>query len=84
MSLFNLSINLSDVGRHEEVLAANQEATQLYRQLANDRPAVFLGDLINCLDVMFRCLSQLGHTDEAQVAQIEADELRCKTTPSLL
>src|SRR5262249_28886073 len=40
--LDSLGIRLSDLGRHEEALAAAQEAVDIYRRLAEARPDAFL------------------------------------------
>ena len=42
MSLTNLGPHLFDLGRREEALAASQEAVDLYRRLAAERPDAFL------------------------------------------
>jgi tetratricopeptide (TPR) repeat protein len=51
MSLNNLAIMLSDLGRREEALAQAEEAVRLYRQLAQARPDAFLPDLARSLAV---------------------------------
>ena len=38
MSLNNLGIRLSNLGRREDALKASQEAVDIYRALAKDRP----------------------------------------------
>ena len=45
MSLNNLSNQLADLGRREDALAAIEEATGLYRELAAKWPAVYRQDL---------------------------------------
>ena len=51
MSLNNLGIRLSELGRREEALAIPaQEATEIYRKLAQSNPAAFLPDLAMSLN----------------------------------
>jgi len=45
----NLSLRLSALGRREEALAQAEEAVRIYRQLAQQRPDVFLPDLARFL-----------------------------------
>ena len=52
--LNNLGNRLSDLGRREDALAAAQEAVDLYRQLAADRPDAFLPDLAMSLNNLGR------------------------------
>ena len=49
MSLNNLGMGFSDLGRREEALAAAQEAVDIYRRLAQTRPDAFLPDLATSL-----------------------------------
>ena len=48
--LVNLSTRLSGLGRREEALAAIEEVTGLYRQLAAARPDAFLPNLATSLN----------------------------------
>jgi hypothetical protein len=50
MWLNNLSVRLGDVGRREEGLAASEEATSVYRELARQRPDAFLPNLAASLN----------------------------------
>ena len=45
MSLNNLGMGFSDLGRREEALAAAHEALDIYQRLAQSRPDAFLPDL---------------------------------------
>ncbi|MGY1937539.1 P-loop NTPase, partial [Nocardia gipuzkoensis] len=49
-SLNNLSNRLSELGRHEEGLAAAEEAAGIYRKLAETRPDAYLPDLAMSLN----------------------------------
>ena len=42
MGLNGLGEDLSNLGRHEEAFVASQEAVDIYRALAKDRPDAFL------------------------------------------
>src|SRR5262249_13835511 len=57
---------LSNLGRHEEAVAASQEAVDIYRRLAQTRPDAFLPDLARSLGVLGHALTQAGrHADAA-------------------
>ncbi len=43
----------SELGRREEALAAGQEATEIYRRLAAQRPDAFLADFSGFLNFAF-------------------------------
>ncbi|KAF7967312.1 hypothetical protein HWV62_34741 [Athelia sp. TMB] len=75
-SLVNLSIRLSDLGRHEEALVANQEAVELRRTLAAERPQAFNADLAESLNNLSVDLSSQGRHGEALAAIQEAVGLR--------
>lgn len=45
MSLVNLGVGLSMLGRAEETVAATQEALVLYRELETERPGQVVGNL---------------------------------------
>ncbi len=70
--LADLSNRLSDLGRREEALAAIEEATGIYRQLAEARPDEFLPDLAGSLNNRASCLSDLGRREDALAAIEEA------------
>ena len=65
----NLGIRLSDLGRHEEALAATQEALDIYRRA---RPDAFLPDLAASLTNLSNQVSYLGRREKALAAAQEA------------
>jgi tetratricopeptide (TPR) repeat protein len=67
---------LSDLGHREDALKAIEEAVQLYRQLAADRPAAFTPDLAMSLNNLSSDLSDLGRREDALKAIEEAVQLR--------
>ncbi|KAF7966026.1 hypothetical protein HWV62_40463 [Athelia sp. TMB] len=71
-SLDNLSIRLSDLGRHKDALAANQEAVGLRRALAAERPEAFNAALADSLNNLSIRLSAHGRHKEALAAIQEA------------
>ncbi|KAF7965937.1 hypothetical protein HWV62_40774 [Athelia sp. TMB] len=75
-SLNNLSICLSDLGRHKDALAANQEAVGLRRALAAERPEAFNAALADSLNNLSVGLLDHGRHEEALAAIQEAVGLR--------
>ena len=75
-SLNNLSVRLAGLGRREEALAAIEEATGLYRELARARPDAFAPDLARSLNNLSVQLADLGRREEALAAIEEAVTLR--------
>ena len=75
MSLNNLGNRLSALGRREDALAAAQEATDLYRRLAAERPDAFRPDLAASLNNLGNMLSDLGRREDALAAAQEATDL---------
>ncbi|KAF7967310.1 hypothetical protein HWV62_34737 [Athelia sp. TMB] len=75
-SLIVLSNRLSDLGRHEEALAAIQEAVRLLRTLAAERPQAFNAALALSLNNLSVDLSSQGRHGEALAAIQEAVGLR--------
>ncbi|MFD6891177.1 tetratricopeptide repeat protein, partial [Streptomyces sp. NPDC059957] len=71
-SLNNLSVDLGDLGRHEDGLAAINEAVDVYRVLAGQRPGAFLFSLATCLNNLSVDLGGLGRREEALAAINEA------------
>ena len=65
MSLNNLSIRLSDLGRAQEALTAIQEAVQSYRALADASPERFLPELAMSLNNLSNRLGDLGRPQDA-------------------
>ncbi|MBF0629449.1 MAG: tetratricopeptide repeat protein [Magnetococcales bacterium] len=67
-----LGYRLSNLGRHEEALAAAEEAVAIYRNLSAARPEVFRPDLARSLNSLGNRLSVLGRLGEALAAAGEA------------
>jgi len=63
---------LSNAGRHQEALAAAEEATRIHRQLAEANPAAHLPSLAASLNNLGNQLSKLGRRGEALAAAEEA------------
>ena len=74
--LNNLGTRLSELGRREDALKAAQEAVDIYRRLAKDRPDAFLPYLAGSLNNLGIMLSELGRREEALKAEQEAVEIR--------
>ena len=76
-TLNNLAVRLSEAGRRdEEALRVAQEATGLYRQLAESNEAAYTPDLAASLNNLAIRLSEAGYRDEALRAAQEAVDLR--------
>jgi tetratricopeptide (TPR) repeat protein len=74
--LLELARHLTSVGgRWEEALQAAQEAVEIRRRLAQDRPDAFLPDLAGSLNNLGNRLSALGRREEALQAAQEAVEI---------
>ena len=71
MSLNNVAVMLSKLGRREEALAAAEEAVLLYRQLAATRPDAFLPNLATSLWAQGQCLRAAGRDEDALAAFLE-------------
>jgi tetratricopeptide (TPR) repeat protein len=71
-SLNNLGIRYSDLNRREDALKASEEAVDIYRALAKDRPDVFRPDLARSLSVLSDVLAAMGRRAEAAAAAQEA------------
>ena len=67
---------LGDLGRREEALAAIQEATGIYRELAAARPDAFRPGLATALNNLSLRLGGLGRPEEALAAIQEAVTIR--------
>jgi Flp pilus assembly protein TadD len=72
----DLGVNLSNLGRGEEALAAMQEAVDIRRRLVETRSDAFLPDLATSVSNLGICLSDLGRRDEARAATQEAGNIR--------
>jgi tetratricopeptide (TPR) repeat protein len=71
MSLHNLGLRLSEMGRRAEALQATQEAVDLYRRLAAQHPDAFLPHLARSLGAYGLVLRGLGRSAEAAAAFAE-------------
>ncbi|MFD0890522.1 tetratricopeptide repeat protein, partial [Streptosporangium algeriense] len=76
VSLNNLSVRLGDLGRREEGLAAGEEATGVYRKLAQAHPDAHLPDLAASLNNLSVRLGSLGRREEGLAAIEEAVAIR--------
>ncbi|MGW6520972.1 hypothetical protein [Streptomyces sp. NPDC054962] len=72
-SLYNLAIDLGELGRREGGLAAAEEAVAAYRRLAALRPDAFLPDLAANLNDLAIDLGALGRDEEGLAAVEESD-----------
>jgi tetratricopeptide (TPR) repeat protein len=72
----NLGKMLSDLGQREPALAASQEAVDIRRQLAAERPDAFLPVLATSLNNLGNRLSDLGRREPAFDATQEAVDIR--------
>ena len=75
MLLNNLANMLSELGQREPALLAAQEAVDLYRELAAQRPDMFRPDLAGSLNNLANMLSALGQREPALLAAQEAVDL---------
>jgi tetratricopeptide (TPR) repeat protein len=75
-TLNNLSGELWRIGRHEEALAAVEEAVELRREPAEGEPATHGADLSMVLNNLSIRLAEAGRREEALAAIEEAVELR--------
>ena len=66
------AVLLSDLGKREDALAANDEAVTIYRQLARSQPDAFLPDLAMSLNNQSGGLSGVGRRKDALAAIEEA------------
>jgi tetratricopeptide (TPR) repeat protein len=71
-SLSNLGNGLGELGRREDALAAAQEATDIYRRVAAERPDEFLPNMASSLNNLGIRLSELGRHEDALAAAEEA------------
>ena len=74
--LLKLSKRLAELGRREEALAASEQATGIYRQLAETRPDAFLPNLATSLNNQSLRLAALGRREEALAAIEQAVTIR--------
>jgi tetratricopeptide (TPR) repeat protein len=71
----NLAFRLRELGRREKALAAAQEASDLYRELATTRPDAFSAALAGSFNNLSNSLSDLGRPEEALAAVRKAADL---------
>ncbi|MBF6522865.1 tetratricopeptide repeat protein, partial [Nocardia farcinica] len=76
MSLHNFAVRLGELGRHEEGLAAAEEAVKIYRVLAEHHPDAYLPDLAGSLNNVAVRLGALGRREEGLAAAEEAVKIR--------
>ena len=82
-SLNNLAIALGDLGRREEALAAIEEATGIYRDLAAARPDVYRPDLALSLNnATVKLAEEVGYDKVADLAKA-AGISSVKATPAM-
>jgi len=67
---------LSNAGRHQEALAAAEEATRIHRQLAEANPTAHLPDLALALTNLGGCLLDMGRRQQALAPAEEAVAIR--------
>ena len=72
---FSFSIRLAQTGRHIEALEAAQEATNLYRTLAEHDPAVYTPNLAGSLNNLAKSQAENGQRREALTTAQEATNL---------
>ena len=75
MSLSNLANRFADNRRHREALKTAQEATNLYRTLAEHNPAAHTPNLTSSLKTYANILEWSGSTKEAARIRQERDEV---------
>ncbi|MEN6337701.1 MAG: tetratricopeptide repeat protein [Phycisphaerales bacterium] len=74
--LLELATDSASLGRREEASKAAQEALDIYRRLAKDRPDAFLPELAWSLNNLGDMLRDLGRREEALKAEQEALDIR--------
>jgi len=73
--LNNLGLALSNLGQREEAIKPSQEAAEIYRQLAEADPQVFLPNLAASLNNLGMMLSNQGRREKAIKPSQEAAEI---------
>ncbi|MBF6522810.1 tetratricopeptide repeat protein, partial [Nocardia farcinica] len=71
-SLNNVAVDLGELGRREEGLAAAEEALKIYRVLAEHHPDAYLPDFASSLNNVAVDLGELGRREEGLAAAEEA------------
>jgi hypothetical protein len=75
-ALNNLGYALFSLGKREKALEAVQEATDIYRKLAEENNKAFLPDFATSLSKLGNALSDLGRREDALAAAQEAADIR--------
>ncbi|MGV9976165.1 tetratricopeptide repeat protein, partial [Micromonospora wenchangensis] len=75
MSLNNLGNRLSELGRREQALTHTEEATDIYRRLADTNPDTYLPNLAMSLNNLGILLSELGRREQALTHTEEATDI---------
>ena len=75
-SLDQLGYRLSELGRHEDALAASEESLALYRSLAEGHSEAFVPDVARALHNLSSALSNLGRYEDSLAAIEESSALR--------
>ncbi|WP_272591558.1 tetratricopeptide repeat protein [Streptomyces sp. M92] len=81
-SLNDLGIRLSEAGRLDEALTAEQEAVEIYQRLATSNPAAYHPGLARSLSNLGTLLSKVGRRSEALTATEEAVVIRRRLATS--
>jgi tetratricopeptide (TPR) repeat protein len=82
-SLTNQAQRLLDLHRSQEALAVTEEATGIYRRLAEARPDYFLSQLVESLETLADSYSALRMNREAAATRQDAREIKEKATAGL-
>ena len=72
---FNLAVCLTEAGRAEDSLVVANQATELFRRLAEEDPAAYLPNLALSLTTLGVCQGSVGHGVEALAPAKEAVEI---------
>lgn len=75
LSLKNLCLWLSALGRRKEALAAIEESVTIYRCLFGQTPAYFRPHLAKALNTFKSCLEAVGQMEEAHLIEEEAGRI---------
>jgi hypothetical protein len=71
MSLNNVSVMLSELGRREAALAASREAVQYYLTLVRQYPQAFQQQLLIATHAILQTLEALGREPESEPIVLE-------------
>ncbi|MFF4241197.1 tetratricopeptide repeat protein, partial [Actinomadura geliboluensis] len=75
LSLSNLGVTYSELGRPDQALPVTEEALQIYRELAEAYPDRYRLDLALSLSELGNRYSELGRPGEARQVRDEAQSL---------